>query len=200
MLETDKHNQVNHQETHNEIYKLLHSIFSKDGKHNLYEHLEKLYETKMELNDDNKFIDLFEDISIRIKHEGKYMNEENIRYSLYSYLGEFNKNAKKKKALIDPLAKLEEDGTLTPITSVAFVPEYHSIFQILEWIGLSLGDKEAYLLTNSLRNLSYNKSLPNGAVFWGKIYGTEKDYYIAEATGVESQGKQYNIFILIRKC
>jgi radial spoke head protein 4A len=40
------------------------------------------------------------------------------------------------------------------------------------------------MLTNSLRNLSYNKNLTS-AVFWGKIYGTKNDYYIAEVTGGE---------------
>ena len=63
------------------------------------------------------------------------------------------------------------------MTNVGYVPEYHNLFQIFEWFGVSMGEKMAYLLTNSLRNLASNKGLPN-VIFWGKIYGSEKDYYI----------------------
>lgn len=171
-----------------EVQELLNAIKSSSKKDNLYTHLQMLYDTKIQMNDDKKFIDLIEDISLRIKTNGKYFNEAEIVDSLHRYLEEFNKNSKKKKNLIDPLVKLEEDGTITPITSVSYIPEYHNIFQTLEWVGISIGEKESYLLTNSLRNLAFNKNLPNGATFWGKIYGTDKDYYIAEASGVESQG------------
>ena len=43
------------------------------------------------------------------------------------------------------------------------------------------------MLRNSLRNLTYTKNLTS-AVFWGKIYGTKNDYYIAEVTGGEYPG------------
>ena len=180
--------ETNKKEEHDEdIYKLLTSIKSKDNKDlNLYEHLQKLYETKIKLNDDMKFIDLIEDISIRIKKQGEYIVEEDFSQSLFNYLEEFNKNAKSKKNLIEPLVKKDGDE-ITPVTSVGYVPDYHSIFQSLEWIGISIGEKEAYLLTNSLRNLSSNKNILS-LVFWGKIYGRTKDYYIAEATGLEPNG------------
>jgi hypothetical protein len=55
-------------------------------------------------------------------------------------------------------------------------------------VGISIGEKESYILTNSLRSLVNSRGLPNGVVFWGKIYGREKDYYIAEASGVEAAG------------
>lgn len=184
MLETDKH------QNNNDVYHLLSQIHSEDKQNHLYGHLQKLYETKMEMNDDKKFIDLLEDISIRIKKDGKYFNKEHTKTSLFHYLEEFNKNAKKKKELIEPLTTKDPDGgEPTKIASVSFVPEYENIFQILEWVGISLGDKEPYLLTNSLRNLAFKKSLLNGVTFWGKIFGSEKDYYIAEASGVEPTGK-----------
>ena len=189
MLETDS--QKNN--SHNEVHNLLYLIKSQNSHNNLYEHLQKLFETKVHMNDDKKFIDLLEDISIRIKEKGTYFIEEKVRESLLHYLEEFNKNSKQKKALLNPLVKLDPDGgDPQVITEVKYVPEYHNIFQYLEWVGISLGEKESFLLTNSLRNLSFNKNLPNGVTFWGKIFGTEKDYYIVEASGVEPNNDNNN--------
>ena len=167
-----------------DVLKLLQVIKSKDGKQNLYEHLQKLYETKIEMNDDKKFLDLLEDISIRIKVEGKYYNEDKSRESTLKYLEEFNKNSKAKKNLLAPITKVDDQTEI--ITQVPFVPEYHNLFRTFEWAGISISEKEAYLLTNSLRNLAYKRDLKNGVTVWGKIYGTEKDYYIAEALGIDS--------------
>ena len=174
-------------EVNKEVYNLINVIKSRDGKSNLLEHLMKLYEAKVEINDNKKFLDLLEDISIKVKTQGGYSNVSMARESLLNYLQEFEKNAKNKKALIGPLVKKNaEGGDPEVITQVNFVPEYHNIFQTLEWVGISIGEKESYLLTNSLRSLVSNKGLPGGITFWGKIYGREKDYYIAEAVGVEA--------------
>ena len=174
------------------LFELLSKIKSKEGDNNLYDHLTKLFETQLEMNDDKKFLDLFEDISQKSKSSsGKYLDVEAEKTfnSLFSYLEEFNNSAKTKKSLIEPLGKKDaETGEVTPVTNVGYVPEYHNLFQIFEWFGVSMGEKMAYLLTNSLRNLASNKNLGN-VIFWGKIYGSEKDYYIAEATGVEAGGK-----------
>jgi radial spoke head protein 4/6 len=171
-------------ESDNDVFQLLEVIKSKDGKNNLYEHLQKLYEAKIEMNDDKKFLDLLEDISIRIKVEGKYKNEDTARKSVLKYLEEFNKNSKARMNLLGPISKVDDPSET--ITQVPYVPEYHNLFQTFEWAGISLSEKESYILTNSLRNLAFKKDLKNGVTFWGKIYGTEKDYYIAEAVGLDS--------------
>lgn len=181
-------------ESNNDVYQLLEVIKSKDGKNNLYEHLQKLYEAKIEMNDDKKFLDLLEDISIRIKVEGKYFNEDKGRESILKYLEEFNKNSKAKRNLLGPISRVDDPSEI--ITQVPYVPDYHNLFQTFEWAGISISEKESYLLTNSLRNLAFKKDLKNGVSLWGKIYGTEKDYYIAEADGIDS-GKQIKINIKI---
>jgi radial spoke head protein 4A len=71
-----------------------------------------------------------------------------------------------------------------PFGPVGSVPEYYNIFQTLEWVGISIGSKESYLLTNSLRNFIAKKGL-KGLRFWGKIYGSKKDYFIAELPEAE---------------
>jgi radial spoke head protein 4A len=172
-----------------ELYELLSKIKSKENNKNIYDHLLNLYETQLEMNDDKKFLDLFEDISYKLKlTDGRYLDEESEKNlkSLFTYLEEFCKSSKSRKTLIEPLTKKDGDE-VTPVTQVGYVPEYYNLFQIFEWLGISLGDKESYLLTNSLRNLANQKNLPN-VIFWGKIYGTDKDYFIAEATGGEGGG------------
>lgn len=174
-----------------ELFNLLSEIKTKENKEkNMYNHLLKLYEVQMEMNDNNKFLDLFEDISLKLKNiKGKYFEEEKEKAldSLFTYLEEFTKSAISRKALIEPLTRKEGDE-ITPVTQVGYVPEYYNLFQIFEWLGISIGEKESYLLTNSLRNLASVKNLQS-VTFWGKIYGTEKDYFIAETSGAEAGGK-----------
>lgn len=185
----------NETEELDDVYQLLNKITSLDGTNNLYEHLQKLFEAKENINDDRKFSDLFEDISIRIKATGKYFNEDKVRESLLNYLNGFNTNVKGKKLLLEPPVRRAVDQDPEPITQVNYVPDYHALFQNFEWAGITLGEKESLLLRNSLRNLASN--IPNGnVVFWGKIYGKNKDYYIAEATGVDPSPGIINLITL----
>lgn len=50
-----------------EISEMLSEIKSSDGNNNLLELLSKLLDTKIELDNDQLYIDQFEDISIKIK-------------------------------------------------------------------------------------------------------------------------------------
>ena len=54
-----------------EISELLENIKSSDGNENLLDHLSKMFGVKLLLNDDKKYVDLFEDISIRLKKKWK---------------------------------------------------------------------------------------------------------------------------------
>ncbi len=50
---------------------------------------------------------------------------------------------------------------------------------MFEWAGIYFGEEETYLLQKSIRRLA----LLSGASqlrFWGKIYGSKKDYWITE--------------------
>ncbi|OMJ95406.1 hypothetical protein SteCoe_1167 [Stentor coeruleus] len=60
--------------------------------------------------------------------------------------------------------------------------------QILQMVGVSFGEEETMRIQLSLRNLMRS----SGAIsmrFWGKIYGREKDYYIAEGL-LENAGRE----------
>lgn len=171
-----------------EITSLLSSIKSSDGQKTLLDHLTEMFKVKLELGDDKKFNDLFEDISIRLKKNGngKYIDEEAQRNKLFAFLEDFSKNIVKEKELLQvPMNKEEgEEAEPTPVTQTNYVPDYHSLFKQISWSGIGLSEKESYLLKNSLRNLSVK--IGNGNIqFFGKIYGTEKDYYIAEGIDIE---------------
>ena len=142
------------EDQYSEISTMLSEIKSQDGQTSLLEHLENMFQTKIELNDDIKYNDLFEDISIRLKAKGKYLNEEGHRQALEKYLDNFAKNIKKEKTLLEAPIREEPDSEPTPITQVNYVPDYHSLFKQLSWSGIGLSEKESYLLRNSLRNLS----------------------------------------------
>ena len=156
---------------------------------NLSTLLSKMIDTKLELDNDRLYLDQFEDISLRIKSSGHYINEKSEQEKLLKYLQDYTSNCQSKKELLEtPKNKAEEggegEGEPTPITQVNFVEDYYTLFDKLSWCGISLSPKESFLLVNSLRNLS--AKLQAGMLsFFGKIYGTEKDYYIAQGADIE---------------
>lgn len=169
-----------------EISDMLTEIKSTEGEQNLLDLLSKMFDTKIELNDDRLYTDQFEDISMRIKKDGFYINDKFKRENLMKYLEDYIKNIKSKKDLLEqPMNKPEDpEGEATPITQVNFVDDYYTLFSKFSWAGISLNEKESFLLTNSIRNLS--AKLQQGVLsFFGKIYGTEKDYYIVQAGEIE---------------
>lgn len=201
-MQSKLHNIKSEEEIKLEISKTLGEIHNEDKSKSLISHLNSLYETKLKMKNDDRFLDLIEDISIRLRTEGKYLEEETNFDSIQKYLNSLLLNIQGKKTLLEPLAKYENepdpDSEEIPekvvIPNVGFVPDYHSIFQDLEWAGISISDKEAYLLRSSLKSLVNERSLSTVS-FWGKIYGIKNDYFIAESPGVEGAGIiYYNLF------
>lgn len=68
------------------------------------------------------------------------------------------------------------------------IPDVLAQHKLLNRIGVDLGDEEAYKLSLSLQNLA-NKNELAECRFWGKIFGTQKDYYIAEGK-LEDYGEE----------
>jgi radial spoke head protein 4A len=164
----------------------LEEIKSQTSKETILSLLTKMFEFKQETNDNDFYMDRFEDIALKIKKNGEYFNDKEKRECLEKYLSSFTENIKKKKSLLEPLMQKPEDpeGEATPITAVNFIEDYHNLFQKLSYCGISLGEEESFLLTNSLRNLS--GTLQTGQIsFFGKIYGSEKDYYIAQVADMD---------------
>lgn len=85
----------------------------------------------------------------------------------------------------------EEGAEPAEIPTVNNVPDLLAQSRVFEWAGVGFGDKETYRLQKSLAELALKTSAAN-LKFWGKIYGTQKDYYIAEGTmeaGEEEEGR-----------
>ena len=61
------------------------------------------------------------------------------------------------------------------------LPDLVGEYEMYKWAGLELGEEELYRLQRSLCRLlvvTEAKSMR----FWGRFYGVEKDYYVAEGT------------------
>jgi len=73
-----------------------------------------------------------------------------------------------------------EDEAPVPLCAI---PDYMEEADLLSWAGVGFGDIESYKITCSLRSLAA-KEKDAGLQklrFWGKILGTDRDYYVAEA-------------------
>lgn len=73
-----------------------------------------------------------------------------------------------------------EEGAEVPVCAI---PDFVEDAEAFSWAGVGLGDVESYKVMCSLRNLAA-KEKDAGLVklrFWGKILGTESDYWVAEA-------------------
>ena len=57
--------------------------FDSDMNKNLYTHIKYLLKTKYAMNDNEKFDDLFEDISLRLKTYGYYLKDDDDLSSDY---------------------------------------------------------------------------------------------------------------------
>lgn len=76
-------------------------------------------------------------------------------------------------------APKEEDAPI----AVCAMPDFVEEAEMLSWAGVGLGAIESYKVMCSLRNLAA-KQKDAGLVklrFWGKVFGSEADYYVAEA-------------------
>ena len=166
--------------------------FDSNMNQNLYTHIKELLKTKSAMNDNEKFNDLFEDISLRLKQLGYYLKDDDDLSSEYiqkilkepqliqTILNQYNK----EKILLKPPSKAEEGGETQPITNINFIPDYYELFQKFGSIGINLSKKELLLLNKSLTKLATVLTTGN-IIFFGKIFGSEKDYYIVEATEIE---------------
>jgi radial spoke head protein 4/6 len=67
------------------------------------------------------------------------------------------------------------------LAPTGYVPDLLNDVKVFQYAGVGFGDNETIMLMKSLKNLSLSTGAANVRL-WGKIHGTEKDYYIAEGT------------------
>eukprot|EP00746_Dinoflagellata_sp_MGD_P163850 gnl/MRDRNA2_/MRDRNA2_92111_c0_seq1.p1 gnl/MRDRNA2_/MRDRNA2_92111_c0~~gnl/MRDRNA2_/MRDRNA2_92111_c0_seq1.p1 ORF type:complete len:442 (+),score=144.76 gnl/MRDRNA2_/MRDRNA2_92111_c0_seq1:88-1413(+) len=67
--------------------------------------------------------------------------------------------------------------------AVCYIPDFLEEAAMLEWAGVGFGELESYQIMCSLRKLAADQEAEGITKlrFWGKILGTQADYYVAEA-------------------
>ena len=58
---------------------------------------------------------------------------------------------------------------------------------VYQWAGIDFGEYNTLLLQKTLKKLTVDNNIANLRL-WGKILGTEKDYYIAEGSTEAADG------------
>jgi radial spoke head protein 4A len=82
------------------------------------------------------------------------------------------------------LDKVPADGDPpAPVNVGSEVPDFCEDAEVLQWAGVGFGEMESYKIKCALRNLAF-KQQENGYTrirLWGKVLGSDADYYVAEA-------------------
>ena len=58
------------------------------------------------------------------------------------------------------------------------MPSFEEEAEMLEWAGVSFGEQDTYKMGRSFKRLAQMSGAASLA-FFGKIYGTQKDYWVA---------------------
>jgi len=66
------------------------------------------------------------------------------------------------------------------------LPNLSEEADMFEWAGVSFGEEETFKLQKSLKKLAV-MSGASSLRFWGKVYGSEKDYYVVEGDLLKSE-------------
>lgn len=73
----------------------------------------------------------------------------------------------------------EEEEAVDDAGPVGFVQDLRADSKQWQWAGIGFGEQETYRLQMHLKKLARDSSATM-CRFFGKIVGTDKDYYIAE--------------------
>ena len=102
------------------------------------------------------------------------------------YINEMKNQFGAKKAPGDG----EEEEAPEEVPPVGLVPDMLAESKIFQWAGIGFGQQELYRLQKSLKKLAADSGAARLRLF-GKIRGTENDYYVAEGEvegGDEEEG------------
>ncbi|CAG9313844.1 unnamed protein product [Blepharisma stoltei] len=165
-----------------EIRSLLHSARGEKGK-SVMDLLVQIFAQTIYDNPRDPLAN-FELVSQEVK-------ENSFRYFIDSKkekhggnLEELIKYSAEAQTLIGRPKEENEEGVLVDVAPepLAHIPDLLEERELLRWAGIDLGEEEALRLQNSLKKLMKDKGAKDIRL-WGKISGTEKDYYIVEGNG-----------------
>ena len=155
---------------------------------------------KLILHYPDQALDKLEEVSYLIKHADTHSMDKFLKLS---DTRDYKDVCKQMDAYINtmqtcfgrkqPVPEGEEEPEVEEPPAVGLVPDLLADAQIYQWAGIGFGQQESYRLQKSLKQLAGD----SGAAklrFFGKIRGTEHDYYIAEGEleggGDEGEGEE----------
>ncbi|XP_018591753.2 radial spoke head protein 4 homolog A-like [Scleropages formosus] len=151
---------------------------------NLYDHLAQLL-TKVMDESPEDVVETFEDMSQEVKRAGLQNTQSTLRdttpISTATVLAEQQRALFSRKAGEDPAH--EEYLVKTPLPNVPELAFY------LEQAGVGLGEEEMHRVFLALKELVDTQPLQR-CRFWGKILGSESNYFVAEGEFQEGGGEE----------
>lgn len=162
----------------------------------LYAHLQEVFQ-KLILHYPDQALDKLEEVSYLIKNKDTLKLEDFLKITDFrdykevctqmdGYINEMKNQFGAKKAPGDG----EEEEAPEEVPPVGLVPDMLAESKIFQWAGIGFGQQELYRLQKSLKKLAADSGAARLRLF-GKIRGTENDYYVAEGEvegGDEEEG------------
>lgn len=178
----------------NELKTILKNIKSSKGS-DLYTHLQDVV-GKLIQHYPTQAYDKLEEVSYLLKHQDTlkmgdflkvedFRNYKNVCQEMDAYLQALKYQFGAKKPTVEGD---EEEAEPEEVPPVGYVPDLLSDAQMYQWAGIGFGQQEIYRLQKSLKQLA-TESGAQKLRFFGKIRGTEQDYYIAEGE-VDGDGEE----------
>lgn len=172
----------------------LRKILSSQDEKNpsVYSHLSEVLIHILH-NKPEKLYENFESISAFVKtntFKYKELPPESEISNLKSRKIEVSDWVEECKKLLSQYTKITEQGFKVAVQppSLGTFSDFLKDSQLLSWVGINFGEDESVRIQLSLRNLM-RTSGASSMRFWGKIYGREKDYYVAEGT-LDNAGRE----------
>ena len=157
---------------------------------NLHEHIVEVVD-RIVMSCPDKAIECFEEVSYLIKNKDTLALEDFVKVNESrkhcipdQQIAEGTKDhIEKVRSLFERAQAGGEDGAEDGgPPAIGFVPDLLSLNKnVYRWAGIDFGEYNTLLLQKNLKKLTVDNGATNMRL-WGKILGTEKDYYIVEGT------------------
>jgi len=148
---------------------------------NTYDHMSQIIMSILDSKIDNA-VDIFETLSTQVKKK-KFVPDSFNSFGEFRYVKETTSELDDARVKIELFQNDSEDNHNDDSNEM---PDLMSLYNLFEWAGLSLGKEETFLINASMQKLMLEKGLKSMR-FWGKIYGTKKNYYVVEADQKEEE-------------
>lgn len=171
-------------------------------KTDLYKHLYQVIQQIMQYHQDDG-MDKFEQVSNTVKKTNLRIQDPKFDYEINSGSKAGQKSMSNREA-IDLVQKAKllikekydadvsyEDRQLIAKAEKYNLPNIVEEMKMLEWAGINFGEDTIYILQKSLKRLAV-LSGATSIKFFGKIFGSQKDYWIAQGTIVGEEEKSKN--------